>query len=146
MIHLPEQVLLTGLVQYTWCYPNERQLGDFKKSNRNKHFPEGSITAAYIQVECITYCNTYLNNEDIVGESSRVGSSQQFNLSVVSNDVQPYGRLNNSERLSNVEIKEAPWSILQHCNEAERYFKSHLEKQDDNEAIHKRDFPDYFPI
>ena len=24
MIHLPEQVLLTGPVQYTWCYPNER--------------------------------------------------------------------------------------------------------------------------
>nr|XP_011467165.1 PREDICTED: uncharacterized protein LOC105352270 [Fragaria vesca subsp. vesca] len=40
MIHLPEQVLLTGSVQYTWCYPNERQLGDFKK-NKNKRFPEG---------------------------------------------------------------------------------------------------------
>ena len=24
MIHLPEQVLLTGPVQYTWCYPTER--------------------------------------------------------------------------------------------------------------------------
>ena len=24
MIHLPEQLMLTGPVQYTWCYPNER--------------------------------------------------------------------------------------------------------------------------
>ncbi|KAL6199229.1 hypothetical protein ACLB2K_029015 [Fragaria x ananassa] len=24
LIHLPEQVLLTGPIQYTWCYPNEK--------------------------------------------------------------------------------------------------------------------------
>ncbi|XP_004289441.1 PREDICTED: uncharacterized protein LOC101302211 [Fragaria vesca subsp. vesca] len=113
MIHLPEQVLLTGPVQYTWCYPNE---------------------------------SAYLNDEDTVGESSGVGSSRQFNLSVVSNDVEPYGRLSNSERISNDEIKEAHWCVLQHCEEAERYFKSHLERQYGNEVIHKRDFPDYFPI
>lgn len=51
-----------------------RQLGDFKKKNKNKRFPEGSITAAYIQAECVTYCSTYLNDEDRVGESSGVGS------------------------------------------------------------------------
>ncbi|KAL6180304.1 hypothetical protein ACLB2K_046968 [Fragaria x ananassa] len=51
---------------------------------------EGSITAAYIQAECVTYCNTYFNDEDTMGESSRVGRSQ-FNLSIVFNDVQPYG-------------------------------------------------------
>ena len=82
-------------------------MGDFKKSNRNKRFSEGSITAAYIQVECATYCSTYLNDEDTVGESSGAGSSQQFKLSVVLNDVEPYGMLSNSERLSNDEIKEA---------------------------------------
>ncbi|KAL6202194.1 hypothetical protein ACLB2K_025903 [Fragaria x ananassa] len=130
MIHLPEQMLLTGPVQYTWCYPNERQLGDFKKKNKNKCFPEGSITSGYIQAECVTYCSAHLNDEDRVGESSGAGSSQQFNLSVVSNVVQPYGRLSNSERLSNAEIKEAHWSVLQHCNEAERYYLEHLERQD----------------
>ncbi|XP_004295619.1 PREDICTED: uncharacterized protein LOC101300328 [Fragaria vesca subsp. vesca] len=113
MIHFPEQVLLTGPVQYTWCYPNE---------------------------------SAYLNDKDTVGESSGAGSSQQFNLSVVSNDVQPYGRLSNSERLSDAEIKEAHWCVLQHCEEAKRYFKSYLLRQNGNEAIHKRDFPDYFPI
>ncbi|XP_004298273.1 PREDICTED: uncharacterized protein LOC101301486 [Fragaria vesca subsp. vesca] len=125
MIHLLEQVLLTGPVQYTWCYPNESQLRDFKKKNKNKRFPEGSITAAYIQAECVTYCSAYLNDEDTVGESSEAGSSQQFNLSVVSNDVQPYGRLSNSKRLSNAEIKEAHWCVLQHCEEAELYLKSY---------------------
>ena len=128
--------------KYLFC----RQLGDFKKKNKNKRFPEGSITAAYIQAESVTYCSAYLNDEDTEGESSGAGSSQQFKLSVVSNDVEPYGRLSNSERLSNDEIKEAHWSVLQHCEEAERYFKRHLEMQYGNEVIHKRDFPDYFPI
>ena len=123
-----------------------RQLGDFKKKNKNKRFPEGSITAAYIQAECVTYYNAYLNDEDRVGESSEAGSSQQFNLSVVSNDVQPYGRLSNSERLSNAEFKKDHWFVLQHCDEAECYYLDHLERQDGNEVIHKRDFPDYFPI
>nr|XP_011462080.1 PREDICTED: uncharacterized protein LOC101292880 [Fragaria vesca subsp. vesca] len=54
--------------------------------------------------------------------------------------------LSNSERLSNDEIKEAHWCVLQHCEEPESYFKSHLERQYGNEVIHKRDFPDYFPI
>ncbi|XP_004289512.1 PREDICTED: uncharacterized protein LOC101304430 [Fragaria vesca subsp. vesca] len=74
MIHLPEQVLRTGLIQYTWCYPNER--------------------------------------------------------------------LSNSERLSNDESKEAHWCVLQHCEEAERYFKSHLERQYGNEMMHiQQQFP-----
>ena len=54
--------------------------------------------------------------------------------------------ISNSERLSNAEIKEAHWSVVQHCDEAEQYFQSHLERQDGNEVIHKRDFPNYFPI
>lgn len=65
------------------------QLGDFKKKNKKKRFPKWSITSGYIQAECVTYCNVYLNDEDrvVVGESFGAGSSQQFNLSVVSNDV-----------------------------------------------------------
>ncbi|XP_004308243.1 PREDICTED: uncharacterized protein LOC101296908 [Fragaria vesca subsp. vesca] len=136
MIHFPEQVLLTGPAT-----------GGFQEEDhKNKRFPEGSITAAYNQVECITYCSAYLNDEDTVGESSGASSSWQFNLSVVFNDVEPYGRLSNSERLSNDEIKEAHWCVLQHCEEAEQYFKSHLDRQYGNEVIHKRDFPDYFLI
>ncbi|KAL6138482.1 hypothetical protein ACLB2K_063764 [Fragaria x ananassa] len=48
--------------------------------------------------------------------------------------------------LSNAEIKVAHKSVLQHYDEAERYFKSHLERHDGNEVIHKRVFPNYFPI
>nr|XP_011466801.1 PREDICTED: uncharacterized protein LOC105352168 [Fragaria vesca subsp. vesca] len=145
ILHLPEQVLLTGPIQYTWCYPNERQLGDYKKTNRNKHFPEGSITAAaYISSECVTFYNIYLNDEHTGGESS--GGGNQFHLSVVSDEVQPYGRLGREYRLSREELKEVHWCVLQHCDELEDYLEKQLSKQNGNEAIHKKDFPDYFPI
>ena len=121
-----------------------RQLGDYKKTNRNKRFPEGSITAAYISSECVTFYNTYLNDEHTGGESSRGGN--QFHLSVVSDEVQPYGRLGREYRLSREELKEAHWCVLQHCDELEDYLDKHLSRQNGNEAIHKRDFPDYFPI
>ncbi|XP_004293050.1 PREDICTED: uncharacterized protein LOC101297410 [Fragaria vesca subsp. vesca] len=120
------------------------QLGDYKKTNRNKRFPEGSITAAYISSECVTFYNTYLNDEHTGGESS--GGGNQFHLSVVSNEVQPYGRLGREYRLSREELKEAHWCVLQHCDELEDYLEKHLSRQNGNEAIHKRDFPDYFPI
>ncbi|CAM8982349.1 unnamed protein product [Rhodiola kirilowii] len=32
LIHLPEQVLLKGPVHYSWMYPIERQLGEYKRS------------------------------------------------------------------------------------------------------------------
>ncbi|KAI5354981.1 hypothetical protein L3X38_007876 [Prunus dulcis] len=43
MVHLPEEALLAGLVNYRWMYPIERLLGELKKSVRNKAKPEGSI-------------------------------------------------------------------------------------------------------
>ncbi|XP_004306180.1 PREDICTED: uncharacterized protein LOC101310926 [Fragaria vesca subsp. vesca] len=120
------------------------QLGDYKKTNRNKRFPEGSITAAYISSECVTFYKTYLNDEHTGGESS--GGGNQFHLSVVSDEVQPYGRLGREYRLSREELKEAHWCVLQHCDELEDYLEKHLSRQNGNEAIHERDFPDYFPI
>ncbi|XP_050386341.1 uncharacterized protein LOC126802710 [Argentina anserina] len=53
MVHLPDQVLLTGPVHYTWMFPIERQLGDYKGYVRNRANPEGSITTAYISHECM---------------------------------------------------------------------------------------------
>ncbi|XP_004289306.1 PREDICTED: uncharacterized protein LOC101300964 [Fragaria vesca subsp. vesca] len=94
------------------------------------HLPEQVLLASPVQYTwCYPNESAYLNDEDTVGESSGAGSSRQFNLSVVFNNVGPYGRLSNSERLSNDEIKEGHWCVLQHCEEAEPYFKSHLERQ-----------------
>ncbi|KAI5314159.1 hypothetical protein L3X38_043335 [Prunus dulcis] len=46
MVHLPEEALLAGPVNYRWMYPIERLLGELKKSVRNRAKPEGSIVEA----------------------------------------------------------------------------------------------------
>ncbi|XP_035546617.1 uncharacterized protein LOC118348652 [Juglans regia] len=56
-IHLPEEALLAGPVQYRWMYPFERYLGKFKRYVRNRACPEGSITEAYVHLEYITERN-----------------------------------------------------------------------------------------
>ncbi|KAI5343117.1 hypothetical protein L3X38_010993 [Prunus dulcis] len=40
MVHLPEEALLAGPVNYRWMYPIERLLGELKKSVRNRAKPE----------------------------------------------------------------------------------------------------------
>ncbi|KAI5318171.1 hypothetical protein L3X38_037879 [Prunus dulcis] len=46
MVHLPEEALLAGPVNYHWMYPIEMLLGELKKSVRNRAKPEGSIIEA----------------------------------------------------------------------------------------------------
>ncbi|XP_042950023.1 uncharacterized protein LOC122282129 [Carya illinoinensis] len=56
-IHLPDEALLAGPVQYRWMYPFERYMGKFKRYVRNRAHPEGSIAEAYLHVECLTFCS-----------------------------------------------------------------------------------------
>ncbi|KAI5338942.1 hypothetical protein L3X38_018214 [Prunus dulcis] len=56
MVHLPEEALLAGPVNYRWMYPIERLLGELKKSVRNRAKLEGSIIEAWVQYESLTFC------------------------------------------------------------------------------------------
>jgi hypothetical protein len=61
VVHLPNEALLRGLVQYGWMYPIERRLYTLKRYVRNRARPEGSIAEAYIANECLTFCSGYLD-------------------------------------------------------------------------------------
>ncbi|KAI5318711.1 hypothetical protein L3X38_038419 [Prunus dulcis] len=60
MVHLPEEALLAGPVNYRWMYLIERLLGELKKSVRNRAKPEGSIIEAWVQYESLTFCGIFL--------------------------------------------------------------------------------------
>lgn len=68
-VHLPDEALLRGPVQYGWMYPIERRLGTFKRFIRNKARPEGCIAEAYSAYECMTQCSTYFS--DIINRFTR---------------------------------------------------------------------------
>ena len=61
-IHLPDEALLRGPVQYGWMYPIERRLYTLKRYVRNRARPEGSIAEAYIVDKCLTFCSKYMDD------------------------------------------------------------------------------------
>jgi len=61
-VHLPDQVLLRGPVQYGWMYPIERRLGTFKRFIRNRAKPEGCVAEAYTAYECMTQHSSYFSD------------------------------------------------------------------------------------
>lgn len=60
-IHLAQEAITGGPVQYRWMYPIERFLRRLKSFVKNKARPEGSIAEAYILQECVNFCSMYLN-------------------------------------------------------------------------------------
>jgi hypothetical protein len=62
VVHLPDEALLLGPVQYGWMYPIERKLCTLKRYVRNRARLEGSIAEAYIADECLTFCSKYMDD------------------------------------------------------------------------------------
>ncbi|XP_057803652.1 uncharacterized protein LOC131018985 [Salvia miltiorrhiza] len=58
-IHLADEAMMAGPVQYRWMYPFERYLGKLKKTVKNKAKVEGSITNAYLVEEATAFCCYY---------------------------------------------------------------------------------------
>ena len=63
-IHLIDDAILRGPVQYGWMYPVERRLLTLKRFVRNMARPEGSIAEAYMANECLTACSRYFDDVD----------------------------------------------------------------------------------
>jgi len=63
-IHLIDDAILRGPVQYGWMYPVERRLLTLKRFVRNMARPEGSIAEAYVANECLNACSRYFDDVD----------------------------------------------------------------------------------
>jgi hypothetical protein len=61
-VHLPDEAILRGLVQYRWMYLVERRLYTLNHSVRNMARPEGSIAEAYVADECLLACSRYFDD------------------------------------------------------------------------------------
>ena len=68
-VHLLDEALLRGPIQYGWMYPIKHQMGTLKGYVRNRARPKGSIAEAYIANEDLTFCSRYM--EDVVTRFNR---------------------------------------------------------------------------
>ena len=75
-IHLPDEAMLRGPVQYGWMYPVERRLFTLKRFVRNMARPEGSIAEAYVAAECMNICSRYFD-DDVETRHNREGRNRE---------------------------------------------------------------------
>ncbi|CAL8175206.1 unnamed protein product [Prunus armeniaca] len=103
MVHLPEEALLAGPVNYRWMYPIERLLGELKKSVRNRAKPEGSIVEAWVQYESLTFCGMYLKDVETVfnrPQRNHDGGMRNEKLCVFAQSARPFGDPGRGESFS----------------------------------------------
>ncbi|CAL2229846.1 unnamed protein product [Prunus armeniaca] len=104
MVHLPEEALLIGPINYRWMYLIERLLGELKKTVRNRAKPEGSIIEAWVQYESLTFCGMYLKDVDTDfnrPQRNSDGGLRNEKLSVFAQSARPFGDPVNKLKSSN---------------------------------------------
>jgi len=123
-VHLPDEALLRGPVQYGWMYPIERKLGTLKFFLRNRARPEGSIAEAYVASDTLTFCSRYMEDVDTrfnrnvgsVGDGPLVGDTSVFMHGVT---------LVGANRVHYIDddavMAKLVWYVLNNCDEVEPY-------------------------
>jgi hypothetical protein len=121
-LHLPDEALLRGPVQYGWMYPIERRLGTFKCFIRNKARPEGSIAEAYTAYECMTQCSTYFS--DIINRFTRPERNLDGDISPNAYSIFGHGiNLLGASKLhyEDKDYDSMVWFVLHNCEEVDEY-------------------------
>ncbi|CAL9005438.1 unnamed protein product [Prunus brigantina] len=139
MVHLPEEALLAGPVNYRWMYPIERLLGELKKTVRNRAKPEGSIIEAWVQYESLTFCGMYLQDVDTAfnrPQRNNDGGVRNEKLSVFAQRARPFGDPVRGESFSINDMQVAHWFVLNNCDEIMAYL-------DEHEEMMKREHPSH---
>ncbi|CAL8150888.1 unnamed protein product [Prunus armeniaca] len=139
MVHLPEEALLAGPVNYRWMYPIERLLGELKKSVRNRAKPEGSIVEAWVQYESLTFCGMYLKDVETVfnrPQRNHDGGMRNEKLSAFAQSARPFGDPGRGESFSRNDMEVAHWFVLNNCDEIMGYLYEH-------EEMMKREHPSH---
>ena len=90
----------------------------------------------------MTFCESYLEEEND-GEEASTLSPPSFSLSVVSDDVQGFGKLKPKWNLSTTDVDEAHWAVLLNADEMDIYRQYHLANVDTDLEDHKRLFSGY---
>ncbi|WVZ93355.1 hypothetical protein U9M48_039342, partial [Paspalum notatum var. saurae] len=135
-VHLPDEALFRGPVQYGWMYPVERRLYTLKRYVRNRSRPEGSIAEAYIVDECLTFCSRYFG--DVETRFNRKGRPNsgldsaipEDDLSVFTHGVKLLGTAKVS--YNEVGFDKLVWYVLNNCPEVDQYktlFREKLEHE-----------------
>jgi hypothetical protein len=125
VVHLPDEAILRGPVQYGWMYLVERRLYTLKHSVRNMARPEGSIAEAYVANECLLACSRYF--DDLDTHHNREGRNKERvdfrmgDISVFQHGVNFLG----TSKITYLEhdYEKMMWYVLNNCEEVAPYIE-----------------------
>ncbi|CAN1132472.1 hypothetical protein LINPERHAP2_LOCUS16281 [Linum perenne] len=123
-IHLVDETMVGGPVQYRWMYPIERYLYELKSYIRNRTFPEGSMAEGYIASECMTFCSRYLNSTQT--KFNRLERNDDHNDMEEFLGFPQVGRSLGAEKirsLSSQELEQAHMYVMKNSEEVQPFFK-----------------------
>ncbi|VVA38292.1 PREDICTED: transposon CACTA, partial [Prunus dulcis] len=127
MVHLLEEGLLAGPVNYCWMYPIERAK------------PKGSIIEAWVQYEALTFCGIYLKDVETAfnhPQGNNDGAVRNEKLSIFAQSERPFGDPTRGESFSRNDMEVAHWFVLNNCDEIMAYL-------DEHEEMMKREHPSH---
>ena len=122
-VHLPDEALLRGPVQYGWMYPIERRLGTLKNFVRNRARPEGSIAEAYMASDTLTFCSRSMEDiETRFNQNDGSGGEMPLpdDISIFKHGVTLVGS-NRIQCIDDVVLNKLVWYVLNNCDEVEEY-------------------------
>jgi hypothetical protein len=122
-VHLPDQALLRGPVQYGWMYPIERRLGTLKNFVRNRARPEGSIVEAYVASDTLTFCSRYMADIDSrfnMVDDSAPEKPLHGDITVFNHSATLVGA-DRSQYVPDAVLNKLIWYVLNNCDEIEKY-------------------------
>ena len=124
-VHLPDEALLRGPVQYGWMYPIERRLGTLKSYVRNRARPEGSIAEAYMASDTLTFCSRYMEDVDTrFNQDNDSGTEMPFanDISVFKHGATLVGATR-TDYIDDAVMNKLVWYVLHNAEEAEEYLE-----------------------
>jgi len=124
-VHLPDEALLRGPVQYGWMYPIERRLGTLKSYVRNRARPEGSIAEAYMASDTLTFCSRYMEDVDTrFNQDDDSGTEMPFanDISVFKHGATLVGATR-TDYIDDAVMNKLVWYVLHNAEEAEEYLE-----------------------
>ncbi|WVZ52650.1 hypothetical protein U9M48_003690 [Paspalum notatum var. saurae] len=138
-VHLPDEAILRGPIQYGWMYPVERILLTLKRYVRNMARPEGSIAEAYVANECLTAFSRYF--DDLDTRHNREGRNKEHHGVVLFGAYKITYLENDYDKMI--------WNVLNNCKEVEPYIEMYEKELEcegivDIEKILGKQFPSWF--
>ncbi|XP_077250153.1 uncharacterized protein LOC143889727 isoform X1 [Tasmannia lanceolata] len=156
-IHLADEAVLAGPVQYRWMYPIERYLLTLKSYVRNRSRPEGSIAEGYLAEECMTFCSRYFEGVESklnrpVRNDEDIPTEIEEGFAIFSVAGRPIGNAKTCA-LDQLIVDQAHRYVLFNCPVVEPFIEEHLKHIQTQhprarprviENIHNKNFPTWF--